>query len=132
MFACLKDTRECAQHDVVLPRLLGKRGSIHVYIYIYIFNSCTYMYIYTYKHHHLLQVTFETASVPELRQKLLYTTPSGWWWWCIESILQLSCYCPDAMSLTHCKLCSTTVSSTRVFRVPCFLNRGNLSFSPLM
>ena len=31
--------------------------------------------------HHLLEVTFETATVPELRQKLLYTTPSGWWWW---------------------------------------------------
>ena len=32
-------------------------------------------------HHRLLEGTFETANVPELRQKLLYTTPSGWWWW---------------------------------------------------
>ena len=30
--------------------------------------------------HHLLEVTFETETVPELRQKLLYTTPSGWCW----------------------------------------------------
>ena len=47
----------------------GKRGSIH---------------------HHLLEVIFETATVPELRRKLLYTTPSGWWWWCIESVFRLS------------------------------------------
>ena len=32
-------------------------------------------------HHHLLEVTSETVTVPELRQKLLYTNPSGWWWW---------------------------------------------------
>ena len=36
-------------------------------------------------HRHLLEVISETATVPELRQKLLYTTPSGWWW-CIESV----------------------------------------------
>ena len=35
-------------------------------------------------HHHLLEVIFETATVPELRQTILYTTPSGWWR--IESI----------------------------------------------
>ena len=28
-------------------------------------------------HHQLLEGTFETANVLELRQKLLYTTPSG-------------------------------------------------------
>ena len=40
-------------------------------------------------HHHLLEVTFETANVLGLRQKLLYTTPSGWWWWwCIESVFR--------------------------------------------
>ena len=39
-------------------------------------------------HHHLLEVTFETATVLEMRQKLLYTTPS-WWWWCIESVFRL-------------------------------------------
>ena len=32
-------------------------------------------------HHHLLEVSFETATVPELKQKLLSTTPSGWWWY---------------------------------------------------
>ena len=42
------------------PKVVGKRDSIH---------------------HHLLKVTLETATVPELRQKLLYTTPSGWWWY---------------------------------------------------
>ena len=35
-------------------------------------------------HHHLLGAISETADVLELRQKLLYTTPSGWWWWCIN------------------------------------------------
>ena len=37
---------------------------------------------------HLLEVIFETATVPELRQQLLYTTPSGWWRWCIESVFR--------------------------------------------
>ena len=37
--------------------------------------------------HHLLETISETASVLELRQKLLYTTPSGWWW-CIESVFR--------------------------------------------
>ena len=32
-------------------------------------------------HHHLLEVTFETATVLGLRDKSFYTTPSGWWWW---------------------------------------------------
>ena len=36
-------------------------------------------------HHHLLEGTFETATAPELIQKLLSNTPAGWWWWCIES-----------------------------------------------
>ena len=40
-------------------------------------------------HHHLLEVTSETANVQELKQKLLYTTTSGWWWcWCIESVFR--------------------------------------------
>ena len=40
-------------------------------------------------HRHLLEAVSETANVLELRQKLLYTTPSGWWWWwCIESVLR--------------------------------------------
>ena len=50
-------------------------------------------------HHLLLEVPFETAIVLELRQKPLYTTPSGWWWcwwcwwcwwwwWCIESVFR--------------------------------------------
>ena len=39
-------------------------------------------------HHHLLEVTFETATVPESRQKLLDTTRSGWWW-CIESVFRV-------------------------------------------
>ena len=39
-------------------------------------------------HHHLLEVTFGTATVSELRQRLLYTTPSGWWW-CIESVFRI-------------------------------------------
>ena len=32
-------------------------------------------------HRHLLEVICETATVPELRQKLLYTTPPGWSGW---------------------------------------------------
>ena len=28
-------------------------------------------------HHHLLEVSFETATIPELRQQLLYTTLLG-------------------------------------------------------
>ena len=39
-------------------------------------------------HHHHLKGNFETATVPELRQKPLYTTPSGWWW-CIESVFRI-------------------------------------------
>ena len=39
-------------------------------------------------HRHLQEVTFETTSVLELRQKLLCTTPSGCWWWCIESVFR--------------------------------------------
>ncbi len=38
-------------------------------------------------HHHHLKGDFETATVLELRQKPLYTTPSGWWW-CIESVFR--------------------------------------------
>ena len=38
-------------------------------------------------HHHLLEAISETANVPELRQKLLYTTPSGCWR-CIKSLLR--------------------------------------------
>ena len=66
----------------------GKMACRRVYIYIYI-------YIYTKggaggtaydsgkrdsMHHHLLEVAVERQK---LRQKLLYTTPSGWWWWYI-------------------------------------------------
>ena len=45
--------------------------------------------------HHLLEVIFEAETVPDLRQKPLYTTPSGWWWWwwwwwwCIESVFRV-------------------------------------------
>ena len=38
-------------------------------------------------HHHLLEAISETANVLELRQKLLYTTPSGWWW-CMKLIFR--------------------------------------------
>ena len=31
-------------------------------------------------HHHLLEVTSETATAPDLRRKPLYATPSGWRW----------------------------------------------------
>ena len=42
------------------------------------------------RHHHLLEVIVRTATVLELRQKLLYTTHSvWWWWWCIEPVFQL-------------------------------------------
>ena len=41
--------------------------------------------------HHLLEVICETATVPELRQKLLYATPSGWWW-CKESVFHICVY----------------------------------------
>ena len=38
---------------------------------------------------HLLEVILETSTVPELSQKLLHTTPSGWWWWwCIASVFR--------------------------------------------
>ena len=40
-------------------------------------------------HHHLPDAISETANVLELRQKLLYTTPSGWWG-CIESVFRIS------------------------------------------
>ena len=40
-------------------------------------------------HHHLLEAVSETANGLELRQKLLYTTPSEWWWrWCIKSLFR--------------------------------------------
>ena len=55
-------------------------------MYIYIYRSCGKRDSI---HNHLLEVTFETATVLELRQTLLYTTPSGrWWWWCIESVFR--------------------------------------------
>ena len=79
---------------------------IYIYIYIHIHTYMSiYIYIYIYihpsegtkggfnngkrdsLHHHLLEVMFETATVPELRQTLLYTTPSGWWW-CIDSVFR--------------------------------------------
>ena len=37
----------------------------------------------------------------ELRQKLLYTTPSGWWWWCIESGFRLSLLLHLHLHLLH-------------------------------
>ena len=49
-----------ADSSSTVPMYNGKRDSIH---------------------HHLLEATSETANVLELRQKLLYTTLSGWWWW---------------------------------------------------
>ena len=76
-----------------------------VYIYIYIYRchatpatatvrtamltpKCARSYSSCYEcgkrdsiHHHLLEAISETAKVLELRQKFLYTTPSGWWWW---------------------------------------------------
>ena len=40
-------------------------------------------------HHELLEAIHETATVLELRQTLLYTTPSGWWWWwCLKSVFR--------------------------------------------
>ena len=41
-------------------------------------------------HHHLLEAVSETANVLESRQKLLYTTPSGWWWRCIEPVFPVT------------------------------------------
>ena len=38
-------------------------------------------------HHHLLDTMFEADTVPDLRQKPLYTTPSGWWW-CEDSLFR--------------------------------------------
>ena len=38
-------------------------------------------------HHHLQEAISETANVLELRQKLPYTTPSGWRW-CTKSLLR--------------------------------------------
>ena len=59
---CTNIVRVCAVHKT------GKRDSIH---------------------HHLLDVILETATVPELRQKLLHTNLSGWWWWWrIESVFR--------------------------------------------
>ena len=52
---------------------------IYIYIYIYCFSI----------RHHLLEAISETANVLELRQKLLYTTPSEWWWWCIKSVFRM-------------------------------------------
>ena len=60
-------------------------------------------------HHHLLEAVSETANVLELRQKLLYTTPSGWWW-CIKSVFRyfivrtLQIKIPESAS--SCKVCS--------------------------
>ena len=58
-------------------------------------------------HHHLQEVTCETATVLEWRQKLLYTTPSGWWWRCIKSffrscllLLSLSCSSSGSSSIS--------------------------------
>ena len=39
-------------------------------------------------HHRLLETISETATVLELKQQLLYTTPSGWWWR-IESVFRI-------------------------------------------
>ena len=68
----------------------------NVFAYIYICNAIKINYNNNQEnnagkrdsiHHHLPEVIVETATVPELRQKLLYTTPSGWWW-CIESVFR--------------------------------------------
>ena len=42
-------------------------------------------------HHNLPDFIFETATVLELRQQLVYTTPSGsgWLWWCIKSLFRM-------------------------------------------
>ena len=55
------------RHELEVDKMPGKRDSIH---------------------HHLLEVIFETATLPELGLKLLYTTSSGWWW-CIESVFRV-------------------------------------------
>ena len=52
--------------DHVIHNVFGKRASIH---------------------HDILEVIFETETVPELGQTLLYTTPSVWW--CIESVFRV-------------------------------------------
>ena len=54
------------KHEILKTDYIGKTDSIH---------------------HHLLEVTFETDPLPELRQYPLYTTHSGWWW-CIESVFR--------------------------------------------
>ena len=43
-------------------------------------------------HHQLLEAISESGNMLELRQRLLYTTPSGWWWWwwCIESVFRIT------------------------------------------
>ena len=41
-------------------------------------------------HRHPLEAISETATVLELRQRILYTTPSGWWWWwCLKSLFRV-------------------------------------------
>ena len=42
-------------------------------------------------HHHLLEVTFETANVLELKPKLLHAAPS-WWWWCNSLYIYIYIY----------------------------------------
>ena len=57
-------------------------------------------------HHHLLEAVSETANVLELRQKLLYTTPSGWWWWCIESVFRVMlCFLSFCVYVIVCLVC---------------------------
>ena len=51
-------------------------------------------------YHHHLEATFETATATELRQKTLYTTPSGWWW-CIESVFRDSDHSNNCNSIDN-------------------------------
>ena len=67
-----------------------------------------------YTPYHLLEVTFETANVLELRQKLLYTTPSGWRWF-IESVFRYT----DLASCMH----TDSVDTSRSGRVLSFLSQ---------
>ena len=54
------------------------------------------------RHHHLLEAMSGTANVLALRQRLLYTTPSGWWWWCIESLFRsMSCFHQSREACRH-------------------------------
>ena len=48
---------------------------------------------------HLLEVISETATVVELRQQPLYTTPSGWW--CIDSLFWNMQYPLPSMPAIH-------------------------------